>query len=74
MTGADTSDEAEPDLVAVLPGHPGLCASCRHAIVTRSRRSAYLRCGWAEVDPRFSRYPRLPVIDCDGYDRRDGEG
>ncbi|MGH9464023.1 MAG: hypothetical protein ACRD0X_00130 [Thermoanaerobaculia bacterium] len=74
MTGADASDEAGPGCVAALPTEPGLCASCRHAIVTRSRRSAFLRCAWAEVDPRFPRYPRLPVVDCDGYRRRNGEG
>ncbi len=72
MTGSDTSDEAEPDSMAFLPLHPGLCATCRHSIVTRSRRSAFVRCGLAEVDARFPRYPRLPVGECDGYRRRDG--
>jgi hypothetical protein len=71
MTAADASREAEPDPMAALPTHPGLCADCRHASVTRSRRSAYLRCGLAACDPRFPRYPALPVVTCVGYRRRD---
>ena len=55
----------------------GLCASCRHAREIRSRRSAFLRCGLADVDTRFPRYPRLPVLECTGYrslgPRRDPE-
>jgi hypothetical protein len=25
------------------------------------------------TDPRFSKYPRLPVLHCDGYERREGK-
>ncbi len=74
MAGADASDEAGFDPIVALPTDPGLCARCRHASVARSRRSAFLRCGLAEVDARFPRYPRLPVVECAGYRRRDGEG
>ena len=60
-----TSDEAPDDAV-------GLCADCRHARVQRSGRgSVFWRCLRAEADPRFARYPRLPVTDCPGYERRD---
>ncbi len=46
----------------------GLCESCRHARVIRSSRdSLFLRCGLADSDPRFAKYPRLPVLQCDGY-------
>jgi hypothetical protein len=47
----------------------GLCASCRHARILASRESVFLRCGMAEVDPAFPRYPRLPVLACKGYER-----
>jgi hypothetical protein len=26
-----------------------------------------VRCGLADTDPRFPRYPPLPVRNCDGY-------
>jgi hypothetical protein len=49
----------------------GLCASCAHAFVVRSNRgSVFYRCGLSATDPRFEKYPRLPVLSCVGYDRR----
>jgi 3-isopropylmalate/(R)-2-methylmalate dehydratase large subunit len=54
--------------VTVIPIDPGLCATCRHARrITSARGSTFLRCGLAAVDPRFPKYPRLPVLACDGY-------
>jgi len=48
----------------------GLCATCRHARVqTAARGSVFWRCLRAETDPRFARYPRLPVHACAGYER-----
>lgn len=49
---------------------PGLCATCRNARVLASPSSLFLRCAVAEVDPAFPRYPRLPVVECSGYDER----
>jgi len=46
----------------------GLCASCRHARTVRTPRSLFWRCTLAETDARFVRYPRLPVLVCDGYE------
>ena len=48
----------------------GLCASCRHAEILRSKRSAFLRCARADLDPRFLRYPSLPVLSCMGFEAR----
>ena len=46
----------------------GLCASCRHArIVHSSRGGAFYLCRLAETDPRFPKYPRLPVLQCARY-------
>jgi len=48
----------------------GLCATCRFAQVIRSDRgSEFLLCLRAKTDPRFRRYPPLPVRACQGYDR-----
>jgi len=54
--------------VEAAPLDPGLCASCRHARVQESARgSRFWRCGLAETDPAFRRYPPLPVRACPGY-------
>lgn len=54
-------------LLADLALSPGLCATCRHLRVAASPRSVFVRCGLAETDPRFPRYPALPVAACAGY-------
>lgn len=47
----------------------GLCSTCLHARVQRNRRgSAFWRCARADEDPRFRRYPPLPVVRCDGFE------
>ena len=46
---------------------PGLCATCEHLRVLASKRSVFVRCGLADVDPAFPRYPPLPVAACRGY-------
>jgi len=49
---------------------PGLCGECANARVVESRRgSRFLLCDLSRVDPRFPRYPRLPVIRCRGFVR-----
>lgn len=46
----------------------GLCARCRFAVVQRGARdSRFWRCGRADGDPAFRRYPSLPVSNCPGY-------
>ena len=46
----------------------GLCARCRHARrITSGKGSTFLLCGLAAEDPRFVRYPRLPVLACAGF-------
>ena len=47
----------------------GLCAACCHVrVVHNSRGSLFYLCHLAEVDPRFAKYPRLPVVRCAGYE------
>jgi hypothetical protein len=54
---------------ARLGAEPGLCLTCRHALLNQTRRgTAYLRCGRSAWDERLVRYPRLPVIECAGFE------
>lgn len=47
----------------------GLCATCRCARVVETRTgSRFYLCRRSATDPRFPRYPRLPVLRCAGYD------
>jgi hypothetical protein len=47
----------------------GLCASCRHAKrIVSSKGSEFWLCGRAERDPKFRKYPPLPVVRCSGYE------
>jgi hypothetical protein len=50
----------------------GLCARCAYArTVENARGSIFILCGRSFIDPRFQKYPRLPVLRCDGFDERD---
>jgi len=50
----------------------GLCGTCKWVRILKTRRgSVFYRCLRAETDPRFVKYPPLPVLRCPGYDRRD---
>ena len=47
----------------------GLCATCCHArVVQSSHGSTFYLCRLADIDPRFDKYPRLPVLRCAGYE------
>ena len=56
-------------ILPVIDDSIGLCLSCRwmRAVTTR-RGSTFYRCGRADTDPRFPRYPALPVRACIGYE------
>ncbi len=48
----------------------GLCADCVHAKKIRSERgSEFILCQLSASDPNFAKYPRLPVLQCDGYEK-----
>lgn len=60
----ETSDGAETG----VPG-AGLCNSCvQQRVIVSDRGSAFSMCRLAAFDARFARYPRLPVVRCDGYE------
>jgi hypothetical protein len=47
---------------------PGLCGRCRNArLVVSGRGSRFILCELSRADPRFPRYPSLPVIACAGF-------
>ena len=49
--------------------HTGLCATCRHhRWISNRRGSSFLLCGRAAEDPRYPKYPPLPVTLCAGYE------
>jgi hypothetical protein len=46
----------------------GLCERCRNVKVVETRKgSCFYLCMLSEIDPRFPRYPRIPVVRCLGY-------
>lgn len=46
----------------------GLCTDCLHARrVESARGSRFFLCELSASDPRFPKYPRLPVLSCSGY-------
>lgn len=52
----------------------GLCAACRHhRWITNRRGSSFLMCRKSFADPRFLRYPPLPVIACAGFEAGVGD-
>ena len=53
---------------------PGLCADCRHArALTSTSGTTFYQCLRAENDPRFLKWPRLPVLQCPGHEPGEGE-
>ncbi len=62
---SDSSDPTTPGLRDPI----GLCAACRHVrLIGNQRGSMFFLCTLAEVDPRFPKYPRLPVLRCAGFE------
>lgn len=57
----------EPGSRPAVPASAGLCATCEHLRLLASKRSVFARCGLADTDPAFVRYPPLPVRACPGY-------
>lgn len=50
------------------PPNPGLCATCTHLRrIESDRGSQFFLCQLALTDPTFRKYPRIPVLQCDGH-------
>jgi hypothetical protein len=53
----------------------GLCETCRYRQEVRNTRgSSFSLCLRSREDSAYPRYPRLPVLSCDGYERTQGAG
>jgi len=49
----------------------GLCDSCAHQrLVRNTRGSAFSLCERSRTDRAYPRYPRLPVLECRGFEAR----
>lgn len=47
---------------------PGLCGRCKHARrIESAKGSVFWQCTLAKTDPRFRKYPPLPVLECPGF-------
>ena len=52
----------------------GLCERCRHQqLIRNTRGSEFSLCRRSRTDPRYPKYPSLPVMACPGFER-EGEG
>ena len=50
----------------------GLCASCRHhRVLVSGKGSTFHLCERSRSDPRFPKYPPLPVLACGGWEPLD---
>jgi hypothetical protein len=48
----------------------GLCSDCRFMrLVESDRGSRFYLCELSATNPAFPKYPRLPVLQCTGYER-----
>ncbi len=48
---------------------PGLCGACRYSrVIQTARGSTFRLCERSTADPRFPRYPTLPVLRCAGFE------
>ena len=46
----------------------GLCADCEFMRKIQSDRgSVFYQCRLSATNPKFPKYPRLPVLTCEGY-------
>jgi hypothetical protein len=61
-----TGDDVEVERL-----HVGLCADCRYSQrIESARGSTFYLCRRSATDPDFPKYPRLPVIQCRGYQQK----
>jgi len=63
MAGSNKPEARDPRI--------GLCADCAYARRIESDRGvAFYLCERSATDPAFPKYPRLPVVQCAGYERK----
>lgn len=48
----------------------GLCDTCVHQkLIRNTRGSSFSMCERSKTDPSYPKYPRVPVMECRGYER-----
>jgi hypothetical protein len=53
----------------------GLCATCIHMRrIVSDRGSVFYLCELSKTDPTFPKYPRLPVLECAGFEHMSETG
>lgn len=63
--------ETPPSPIRFALDSVGLCRSCRHArSIASARGSTFWMCGRHEAEPAYPKYPRLPVLQCRGYEEQ----
>ena len=72
MTSQASSSADDPAPRRAGPTAPaGLCETCAHRrLVPNTRGSVFSLCERSRLDPAYPRYPRLPVRECAGFERR----
>lgn len=51
-----------------VAGKVGLCEKCKNVrVIVSDRGSRFYLCELSKSDPKFPKYPRLPVLQCAGY-------
>jgi hypothetical protein len=56
------------NLILRTDPNAGLCETCQRVRrITSDRGSKFYLCKLSTVDQRYPKYPRLPVLNCDGY-------
>jgi hypothetical protein len=61
---------AQPKELDAERAYAGLCADCAHGRRIQSDRgSVFYLCELSASDPSYAKYPRLPVICCNGHER-----
>ncbi|MGA9316036.1 MAG: hypothetical protein WBV77_15575 [Solirubrobacteraceae bacterium] len=60
----------DPSVSRPLAPNAGLCDTCKHRrLVPNTRGSVFSLCERSRTDPGYPRYPRLPVLECAGYEQ-----
>jgi hypothetical protein len=50
---------------------PGLCSGCIYSRAITTKTSIFYLCEKSKEDNSFKKYPRLPVITCKGFVKKD---
>jgi hypothetical protein len=61
----DPADEGRPPATLAKAG---LCATCLHCRIVKTERSTFYLCQRSFTDPRYLKYPPIPVRECPGYE------